>query len=130
MKYILLLLSFLFVFAGCSKDDNQKDKIITLTIASEKRMGYISWSSYVGPCYLVKDVGSDQWLFFRQYIKGFDPYYEEGYEYVVELNWHIDSFDSSLADQELDSYSLRKIISKEKKDSENLPADIVPHLPD
>ena len=120
MKYLFLLLSFLFVFAGCSKDES--DEIITLTIASEKRMGYAGWSTNLAPYYLAKNAEDAEWRFFSMYIEGFD--YEEGYEYVVEIKVHEDPIDPTLADQALISYSLHKIISKEKKNSENLPEDI------
>ena len=122
MKYIFLLLSFLIVFTGCGKDEDEKDKIVTLTIASEKRMGYAGWTGSLTPYYLAKNMEDDKWRFFCIYIEGFD--YEEGYEYVVEIKVHEEPIDPTLADQELISYSLYKIISKEKKNSENLPEDL------
>lgn len=122
MKYLFLLLSFFIVFTGCGKDEDEKDKIITLTIASEKRMGYAGWTGSLAPYYLTKNMEDDKWRFFCIYIEGFD--YEEGYEYVVEIKVHEEPVDPTLADQELISYSLHKIISKEKKKSENLPEDL------
>lgn len=127
MKYVYLLLSFLFILTGCSKDD-KKDKIITVTIASEKRMGYVGWYGAMSSCYLVKYPESNTWSFFRSHIEGFD--YEPGYEYVVEIRVHEDPVDPNMADQELLSYFLEKIISKEKKDSENLPDNEVPNTPE
>lgn len=124
MKYIFLLLPFLFVFTGCGKNENKKDEIVTLTIASEKRMGYAGWTGSLAPYYLAKNMEDDKWSFFCIYIEGFD--YEEGYEYVVEINVHEEPVDPTLADQKLISYSLHKIISKEKKNSENLPEDLEP----
>lgn len=122
MKYLFLLLPFLFVFTGCGKNENKKDEIVTLTIASEKRMGYAGWTGSLAPYYLAKNMEDDKWRFFCIYIEGFD--YEEGYEYVVEIKVHEEPVDPTLADQELISYSLHKIISKEKKKSENLPEDL------
>lgn len=128
MKYVYLLLSFLLILTGCSKDD-KKDKIITVTIASEKRMGYVGGgTNQVAPYYLVKYPQSGTWRFFSLYIEGFD--YEQGYEYVAEIRVHEDPIDPNMADQEIISYSLHKIISKEKKDSENLPDNDVPNTPE
>ena len=118
--YFLSVLCFLSL-GGCSKDG---DKIETLIIASEQRLGLSPGGGSTYPHYIVKNTEADEWRFFSSYIEGFN--YETGCEYVVEIKVHEDDLDPTLADQELFSYSLHKIISKEKKDSENLPENLEP----
>lgn len=122
----LSFIYFLSIFcilslAGCSKDE---DKIETLIIASEQRLGFSPGGGNTFPYYIAKNTEDDEWRFYCSYIEGFN--YETGYEYVIEIKIHEDDLDPTMADQELRSYSLHKIISKEKKDSENLPENSEP----
>lgn len=116
--YFLSILCILSL-DGCSKD---RDKIETLIIASEQRLGLSPGGGSVFPYYIARNSETDEWRYYCSYIEGFK--YETGYEYVVEIKVHEDDLDPTLADQELRSYSLHKIISKEKKDSENLPENL------
>lgn len=69
--------------------------------------------------YLYKENDSDtKWSIYSSYIGNFE--YESGYEYIIKVG--VVSPDLDLMDDE--GYSdLLKIISKIKKESENLPSD-------
>ena len=68
-------------------------------------------------CLLIKRQGSEGWEFWYSGITGFD--YEEGYEYVIRIKK--DKIDNPPADASSIKYTLKKVISKEKKVSENMP---------
>lgn len=106
---ILWLVCSLFVLCACE----DKEKILLLTVASEKGSCFV-----VGefPCYIVKFNKNDNWTTITESIKGFD--YEPGYEYVIKVREkHI----KNPPEDYLGEYFLIDVISKEKKDSENLP---------
>lgn len=73
----------------------------------------------VGPqkCLLIKENKDDQWTFFYQGIEGFN--YEPGYEYALEIKK--EKIENLPADASSVRYILVKEITKEKKESENLP---------
>ena len=110
----LLLLFACLLFLSCDKDD--KGKITTLTIASEK--GVVELVG-VRPCYFVKFKGSDVWSRTGSYIFGFD--YQPGYEYVIKV---VQEEVKNPPEDYVANYRLIKIISKVQKNSENLPPPV------
>lgn len=69
-----------------------------------------------GNAYWVKRNGSNTWEMMHTEITNFN--HESGYEYVVEV--YVDKIDDPGPDQSSRCYTLIKIISKEKKNSEVL----------
>ncbi len=65
-------------------------------------------------CYWVKINDNTEWWMIRSSIKGFT--YEEGYEYVVDVRATVNP--DRPQDAPAWDYSLIRIISKEKKDSD------------
>lgn len=110
MKIFKLLSLFAVLLFGCDKDDQE----MILVVASEKgtchTIGDFS-------CYVVKDKGSDIWRYMPESISGFE--YETGYEYTIKVSVH--NIKNPPQDASSKEYTLIEIISKEKKDSENLP---------
>ncbi len=104
------LLGALFACAGAKGD------VRTWIVASETRD-----CTGVGPqtCLLVKEEGAPDWTYFYDRIDGFD--YEKGYEYVVKVQ--IDEVENPPMDASSKSYSLVKVVDKQKKNSENLPVE-------
>lgn len=111
--YFFLLFAILLV-TGCSKYDNTK----IITIASKKVVVENIHGEQLN-MYLYKENDSDtKWSIYSSYIGNFE--YESGYEYIIKVG--VVSPDLNLMDDE--GYSdLLKIISKIKKESENLPSD-------
>ncbi|MCC8133465.1 MAG: DUF4377 domain-containing protein [Tannerellaceae bacterium] len=68
-------------------------------------------------CLLVKSGEETEWTFLYGGIEGFD--YQPGYEYVLKVQ--VQEVENPVADQSSIRYILIKVISKEKKTSENLP---------
>ncbi|MCC8087712.1 MAG: DUF4377 domain-containing protein [Rikenellaceae bacterium] len=109
-KLIVLLLSvWLFASSGDKTTDTEE-----LTIASEQ-IDCVG----VGPqkCLLIKRDGSDSWEYWYSGIEDFE--YEPGYEYVILITKETD--ENPPADRSTVRYKLHKIVSKEKKSSENMP---------
>lgn len=113
-KFISVLLASIFVLAiSCQKsidaDDVWEER---WTIASEKTecMGM----DMMVPCYWVKVNDNPVWEKKDEVIEGF--LYEEGYEYVVDLK--VARLKNPPADAGSRKYSLIRIISREKKDSD------------
>ena len=104
------LLGALFACAGAKGD------VRTWIVASETR-----GCTGVGPqtCLLVKEEGAPDWTYFYDRIDGFD--YEKGYEYVVKVR--VDEVENPPMDASSKSYSLVKVVDKQKKNSENLPVE-------
>lgn len=106
---IFWLLCLSLTLMACDK----KEKEFILTVASEKGSCFV-----VGEfsCYIVKYDKSDTWTTITESIPGFD--YEPGYEYVIEVKErHI----KNEPEDYLGEYILMNVISKTKKQSENLP---------
>lgn len=98
--------------------DISKEDIATMVIASEKRLAMGAAPMEV---LLVKENGAEEWSFFYSNIEGFD--YESGYEYEIEVKK--ETIEEPVpADVSSIKYILTKEISKTKKNSENMPADI------
>lgn len=111
MKKVLLFLPVLaLILSACSKESEND---IILRVASQKGTCHVL-SNY--PCYIVKYPGSDTWERMAEAITKFD--YEAGYEYTLKV---VKRTRKNPPQDWMDSYELKKIISKVQKDSENLP---------
>lgn len=107
------------VLAGCKKDDGYQGTFVW-TVASEMRMA--NGFGGIFPSFVTKESKGGDWRKYVGYIEGFD--YESGYEYVIAVKVY------EIKDPPMDGdrvrYVLKKVISKEKKDSEGLPQDARP----
>ena len=127
-KFILLIFVCLFVTA-CS-DDNEDGRKVTgykeymLTVASVKLPGVLtsSGSNVLADVYAVKTEQSTDWEAHGS-IGKFE--YEEGYEYLIRIS-ETSYLDFSMGDPAWTEYELLGVISKERKDSENLPPHFIP----
>jgi len=112
MKNIVLLVHLFILFSGC-----QETKRIFIADHLVDCMG-------VGPqkCMLLKGNSSEEWTYFYDTIAGFE--YEQGYEYELEVT--IKKNENPLADASTLSYTLVKIISKQKHQAvaQKLPLQI------
>lgn len=110
-KILFLVFTFILSLTGCSNDDIKTEQ---LTIASETRIGMAE-----GPrnCYLVINRNNKNWEFMYDSIEDFE--YEPVYEYVIEVK--IEHIENPPADGSSLKYSLIRVISKTKKNSEGLP---------
>lgn len=110
MKKLLFLFLTVFFISACG----DKTETEELVIASEQ-------TDCVGvspqKCLLIKREGSDTWKYWYSGIEDFD--YEPGYEYVIQITK--ETIENPPADISSVQYKLYKLVSKEKKDSENLP---------
>lgn len=110
----IVSLFLVFFFLGCNKNDDS-ERVISMTIASEMKIGKLYWIGVEMNCYQVKEDDSSEWkLFDPRLLVGFD--YEEGYEYVIKVR------KSRITNPAQDdgpeySYQFISIVSKEKKDS-------------
>lgn len=106
------LICFTFI-TSCDNEDGHNKEMIA-TIASEKSL-YTGGEMYAP--YFAKVEGESQWTSLES-ISGFD--FEEGYEYVLRIwreKWH----DGEIQDAGIYRYKLLEVVSRDKKDSENLP---------
>lgn len=108
---LIMLFAVLFTMSSC-KDNG---KTFTMTVASERRS---CQGEGVYRCYLVKYSETDEWTYFYDRIEGFD--YVEGFEYVIKVKEY--EVENPPMDASSRTYSLIKVISKIKMDSEDLPA--------
>ncbi len=110
-RIVFLVMAFVGMLAACN---NNKDYTETFIVASRE-------GDCVGvapqKCLLIKKDGHSDWEFFYGPIKGFD--YREGYEYVIRVRKDI--LDDAPADRSSFEYTLVKVISKTRKDSEGIP---------
>lgn len=111
--YSIFLIIVLFLFS-CSKDENV---IETIIVASRKVMDIEPSGASEREYFLIKTNKSDKWEYLSPNIQGFN--YEEGYEYMLKVR--ITTINNPQQDQYPKSYALIEIISKTKKQSENLP---------
>lgn len=126
ISHLLLAMLLSVSFVSCTTDD-EHSKELTLIIASEKCANYSSWeecgnySSWSSSPYFAKSTETDRWDTFS-YIEGFD--HEVGYEYRVKVwqeKWH----NGEIADAPMYRYKLLEVLSKVKKDSENIPDQLI-----
>ena len=126
MKNILKLsmaASLLLLVCSCSKREE-------MIIASELRLPEM-FSDWEIPMYLYKTSYSQEnwdWLIRKGAIKGFE--HEYGYEYRIVARYHKGPKPDKdlIVDTPTDYYTLIQVISKEKKQSENLPGKRSPYL--
>lgn len=126
-----ILLAFLCSLAivGCDDDESQGRKITdykeyTLTIASKMLPGVVTscGNSTLTDVYAVKNESQAQWQPLG-YIAKFD--YEPGYEYQIRIR-ATSYLDQNMGEPAWTEYELLEVLSKERKESEDLPEDFIP----
>lgn len=134
MKSHFFMIQFIFIVSllmcACS-DDNEEGKKLTgyseytLTIASVKLLGVVtsSGSNMVTDVYAVKDEHSTEWEAHGDIAK-FE--YEEGYEYQIRIS-KTSYMDYQMGDPAWTEYELLEVLSKERKNSEELPSHFIPN---
>lgn len=131
-NYLTILLVAILAMIGvtsCNDDDEEGRKVTgykeyTLTVASVKLPGVLtsSGSNVLADVYAVKTEQSTDW----EAHGGIGKFeYEEGYEYQIRIS-ETNYLDYSMGDPAWTEYELLKVISKERKDSENLPPHFIP----
>lgn len=111
IKSFMIMAVCAVVFCHCKKSDED----IMMTVASRKSSCYVVEKS---SCYIVRIGNSPDWLTIADYINGFE--YEPGFEYVIKVQ---EKRINNPPEDYRGEYILKEIVSKEKKDSENLPPD-------
>ena len=131
-NYLTILLVAILAMIGvtsCNDDNEEGRKIIgykeyTLTVASVKLPGVLtsSGSNVLADVYAVKNEQSTDWEAHGS-IGKFE--YEEGSEYQIRIS-ETSYLDYSMGDPAWTEYELLEVISKERKDSKNLPPHFIP----
>ena len=126
---ILILFLCIFGFIGCDNKDEEGEKVTdykeySLTIATKKIPG-VCWSdgfNYLSDVYAVKKENAQEW----ESLGVIDEFeFEKGYEYKVKIS-ETNYLDYSMGNPAWTEYELLEIISKDRKDSENLPLHFIP----
>lgn len=133
-EIVKLVIGMIFALSltSCSFD-NEEDKEgkkvtnyeeYTLVVASQKLPGLVfsCGTSVEADIYPVKNTNDTKWETLS-YIDGFE--YEPGYEYIVKIS-KTSYLDWRMGSPSWTEYELLEIVSKEKKDSENLPEHFIP----
>lgn len=129
-RFLLLMAACLTLaaFTSCDNDKHGRQitdhKEYTVTVASTKLPGVVTscGNNYLTDVYAVKTGKSDKWESLSA-IGGFD--YEEGYEYRLSVS-ETSYLDYEMSEPAWTEYELLRILSKERKDSENLPRHFIP----
>ncbi len=117
-RVLLFIITCLTVWGmtACS-DENSEDihnKEMVITVASEKAIH--DGTEWVAP-YFIKENGKGEW----RRLEGIQEFtHEDGYEYVLRIwreKWH----DGEIQDVSIYRYKLLEVLSKVKKDSEDMP---------
>lgn len=103
--FVLLCLTL----SGCSKDENS----LIITIASERFQSPLQDEMNAGVWFLSKKYQNDNWALLSRDIEGF--VYERGYEYMIKVTVKATE---QYIDQPPVKYILKKVISKERRDSD------------
>lgn len=126
---ILLLFLFTFIFISCDKEDEEGRKITdykeyVLTVASEMRPGLMlaEGPDFLKEVYPVKKENSEEWETLSN-VDGFE--FEKGYEYKIKIS-ETGYLDYRMGQPAWTEYDLLEVISKEKKNSEELPKHFIP----
>lgn len=131
--YRLLLLSFLAmtVLTACDEENNMEEgrqktgyKEYTLTVASEKLPGVFTsdGSNICAHLFAVRKDQATEWEPMADIAK-FE--YEEGYEYRIRIS-ETNYLDYRMGQPAWTEYELLEVISKEHKNSDNLPPHFIP----
>lgn len=130
-NFLVMLFMAIFTMIGVTScNDDEEDKKVTgykeytLTVASEKLPGVLTSSdnNVLTDVYAVKNEQSTDWEAHGR-IGKFE--YEEGYEYQIRIS-ETSCLDYNMGDPAWTEYELLKVISKERKVSENLPPHFIP----
>lgn len=132
-NYFAVLLASLLILAGltaCSGDDEEGRKITNyqeyeFTVASKQVLGmaYSCGNRYIGKFYAIKKDGAKDWEPLSHHIRNFD--YGEGYEYRIKIS-ETSYLDYRMGEPAWTEYDLIEIKSKEKCESEGVPANFLP----
>ncbi len=134
MKSHFLKIQFILIVSllmcACT-DDNEEGKKVTdyseytITVAPMKLPGVLtsSGNNILADVYAVKDENSTEWEAHGEIAK-FE--YEEGYEYQIRIS-ETSYLDYRMGDPAWTEYELLEVISKEHKNSENLPPHFIPN---
>ncbi|RGK81997.1 DUF4377 domain-containing protein [Bacteroides uniformis] len=124
----ILLVSLLM--CACTEDNEEGKKVTaysesTLTVASVKLPGVLtsSGSNVLADVYAVKNEQSTDWEAHGS-IGKFE--YEEGYEYQILIS-ETSYLDYQMGDPAWTEYELLEVLSKERKNSEELPSHFIPN---
>ena len=124
-----MLFLFTFTFISCDKEDEEGRKITdykeyVLTVASEMRPGLMlaEGPDFLKEVYPVKKENSEEWETLSN-IDGFE--FEKGYEYKIKIS-ETSYLDYRMGQPAWTEYDLLEVISKEKKNSEELPKHFIP----
>jgi len=111
----ILFIIGLLLFTSCNDDDN--DSIIQFKIASDTTILVNPESNTEVEYLLIWNDTYNRWQHITKEIQGFS--YEKGYEYLLKVK------STKIKNPPMDGasviYTLIEVISKVKKDSENLP---------
>lgn len=119
--FVLLVISSFFL-TNCDKDETGTIRHLTIAsvkpVATEKTCTQDFAGTPIPPIYIYKEK-NDDWELWYAYnpILGFD--YQEGVEYVIRVRQY--PADNPVADANNTIYQLDRIVSKESKESENIP---------
>ncbi len=134
MKSHFFKIQFIFLvpllMCACIDENEEGEKVTgyseyTLTIASVKLPGVVTscGSNMVTDVYAVKDEHSTEWEANGDIAK-FE--YEEGYEYQIRIS-KTSYLDYQMGDPAWTEYELLEVLSKERKNSEELPSHFIPN---
>ena len=126
---ILILFLCIFCVVGCDNDEKKGREVTDykeyiLTVASRKVPGVLTSDghNYLTDVYAVKKELSDEWIPFGN-IEGFD--FEEKYECKIKIS-ETSYLDYGMGEPAWTEYERLEVISKEKKDSEEMPLHFIP----
>ncbi|MDE5733492.1 MAG: DUF4377 domain-containing protein, partial [Bacteroidales bacterium] len=128
-KTFIILCLCALSFSGCQEKQDEGRKITgyeeyRLTVASRRLPGVVTscGNTVSADVFAVKKEGASVWEPLP-YISEFD--YAEGYEYVIRLS-RTDYLDYAMGEPAWTEYKLLEVISKESKESEDLPESFIP----